>query len=125
MSVRRSSAPVSPFARAPRLPPRNVVSDWICLGTCCGCGLGGGEMGGEWPPPPRLPPRNVVSGWICLGTCCGCGLGGGQMGGECRPLPEHALDRQPAAMTVEDVLDQRQAQPRAALRAGFGHIAPR
>ena len=42
------------------------------------------------------------------------------MGGECRPLPEHALDREPAAMAVEDVLDQRQAEPGAALRAAFG-----
>ena len=35
-----------------------------------------------------------------------------------------ALDRQPAAVAVEDVLDQRQAQAGAALRAAFGRHRP-
>src|SRR6478752_7038668 len=38
------------------------------------------------------------------------------------PLPRRALDRQPAAMTVEDVLDQRQAEPGAALGAAFRDV---
>src|SRR5437660_1645225 len=34
-----------------------------------------------------------------------------QMGGEGRSPPEHALDRQAAAVAIEDVLDQRQTEP--------------
>ena len=44
------------------------------------------------------------------------------MGNEGRPLPQHALDRQPPAMAIEDVLDQCKTQAGAALRAALGDI---
>ena len=44
------------------------------------------------------------------------------MRGECRSLSLHALDREPAAVAVEDVLDQRQAEPGAALCAALGDV---
>src|SRR5437879_3904583 len=52
------------------------------------------------------------------------GVGHGQMRGKCRPLPRHALDGQPSAVAVENVLDQRQAEAGAALRAALGHVDP-
>ena len=44
------------------------------------------------------------------------------MGGECGPLSRHAIDGQTSAMAIEDVLDQSQAEPGAALSAALGHI---
>ena len=45
-----------------------------------------------------------------------------QMRGESRPLSRLALDGEPAAMPIKDVLDQRKAKPGAALRTAFGDI---
>src|SRR5262249_14935054 len=95
-----------------------------------------GHEGSKAPPMinptcPRAPwphvlrsSRDGVSNCRCLRPSAGRAPGGGQMGGECRPLPQHALDRQPPAVAVEDVLDQRQAQPPAALCAAFRHLHP-
>ena len=47
------------------------------------------------------------------------------MHGEGRALPRFALDRQPAAVAVEDVLDQREAEPGAALRRGSAATSTR
>src|SRR6266540_2838939 len=45
-----------------------------------------------------------------------------QVSGEGGALPEHALDGQAAAVAVEDVLDQREPQAGAALRAALADV---
>src|SRR5579872_546146 len=47
---------------------------------------------------------------------------GGQMDGECGAGAEHTFDRQTAPMTIENVLDQREPEPGAALRAAFRDV---
>src|ERR1700683_4094495 len=49
---------------------------------------------------------------------------GGQVNGESGARAWRAVDRQPAAVPVEDVLDQRQTKPGAALRAAFRNVDP-
>src|SRR5437868_1099603 len=48
----------------------------------------------------------------------------GKTGGKGRPVLRHALNQQPAAVTGQDVLDQRQPEPGAALRAAVADIDP-
>src|SRR5580704_4616778 len=52
------------------------------------------------------------------------GFRGGQMNRKGGPCSRRALDRQPAAMTVENVFDQRQAETGTALVAALAHIDP-
>src|ERR1700691_2463098 len=46
----------------------------------------------------------------------------GQVNDECGTCAEHALNRQPPAMAVENMLDQGEPEPGAALSAAFGDI---
>src|SRR6185295_18197311 len=48
----------------------------------------------------------------------------GKTGSEGRPLIGDAFDQQTAAMARQDVLDQRQPEPGAALRAAIANIDP-
>ena len=50
------------------------------------------------------------------------GNGGGQMDGEGGAGAGRAVDGQPAAVAVEDVLDERQTESGSALRAAFGDV---
>src|SRR5262249_22517431 len=97
--------------------------EWSILFAKASCEADG--LPGQARQLPRWIKKNHALNKQCRrrsGRRLGGPLGPGQMGGEGRAWPQHALDGQPAAMAVENVLDQRQAQAGAALGAALGDV---